>query len=165
MAATAAKFFSYFRWFGKCRVKSLFVKKPHNVLQLKTLRKACSVFCSNSVLKNSSHDRETRSNQRESRASNNHFLLGLPVAVLVSIYLSTSLSFCGKEDSTVSTPTNLILSRTRKAEKRKAQTEKARVEKCKRRLFSDEDSDNITLPVLAERDHRNRYSCKETQRL
>jgi len=116
------------------------------------------------VLKNSSHDRKTRSNQRESRACKNHVLLGLPVAVLVSIYLSTSLAFCGKDDSTVSTPTNLIFSRTRKAEKRKARTEKARVERCKRRLFSDEDSDNITLPVLAE-PHMLRKHTKLPHRL
>lgn len=164
MAAIATKFFSCFRWFGKCRVKSLSVKRPHNVLHLKTLCKACSVFSSNSVLKNSSHDRETRSNQRESRACKNRVLLGLPVAVLVFIYLSTSLAFCGKEDSTVSTPTNLIFSRTRKAEKRKARTEKARVERCKRRLFSDEDSDNITLPVLAE-PHMLRKNTKLPHRL
>jgi len=58
----------------------------------------------------------------------------------------------------------LIFSRTRKAEKRKARTEKARVERCKRRLFSDEDSDNITLPVLAE-PHMLRKHTKLPHRL
>lgn len=82
-------------------------------------------FCCDSVLKNCSHGRETRSDQPESHTCNYQVLLGLPVAVLVSIYLSTSLAFCGKEDANVSTPTNLILLRTRKAEKRKARTEKA----------------------------------------
>ena len=145
----ATKFFSScFPWFRKCCIKSQSAKRSHNVLQLKTLRKACSVFCSDSVLKNGSHDREMKNNQRVSHACNYQVLLGLPVALLVSIYLSTSLTFCGKEDVTVSTPTNFILSQTCKAEKREAQTEKAQVEKCKRRLFSDEDK-NIALPVLA----------------
>ena len=163
----ATKFFSScFRWLGKCRIKSLSVKRAHNVLQLKSLPKACSVFCSDPVLKNGSHDRETRNNQRVSHAWNYQVLLGLPVAVLVSIYLLKSLAFCGKEDATVSTPTNFILSRTRKAEKRKARTEKARVERCKRRLFSDED-ENIALPVLAgpHSPHIPRENIKPSQRL
>lgn len=165
MAAIAKKVFSScFRWFGKCRVKSLSVKRPHHVLQLKTVPKACSFFCCDSVLKNCSHGRETRSDQPESHTCNYQVLLGLPVAVLVSIYLSTSLAFCGKEDANVSTPTNLILLRTRKAEKRKARTEKAWVERCKRRLFSDEDSDNIALPVLTE-PHMLRENTKPPQRL
>ena len=99
-----------FQWFGKCRIKSLSVKKPHSVLQLKTLPKACSIFCSDSVPKNGSHDHETRNNQRGNHACNYQVLLGLPVAILMSIYLSTSRAFCGKEDTTVSTPTNFILS-------------------------------------------------------
>ena len=157
-------FSSCFRWFGKCRVKSLSVNRPHNVLQLKTLPEACSVFCSDSVLKNGSHDRETRSNQRVNHACSYQVLLGLPVAVLLSIYLSTSLAFCGKEDATVSTPeNNFILSRTRKAEKRKARTEKARVERCKRRLFPDED-ENIALPVLVEA-HMQRKNIEPPQKL
>ena len=160
----ATNFFSScFRWFSKCRIKSLSFKKPHNVLQLKTLPKACSVFCSDSVPKTGSHDRETRCNQRGNHARNYQVLLGLPVAVLMSIYVSTSFAFCGKEDATVSTPTNLILSRTHKAEKRKARTEKARVERCKRRLFSDED-ENIALPDLAEA-HMLRENIKPPQRL
>ena len=121
MATMVTKLFSScFRWFGKCRVKSLSVNRPHNVLQLKTLPEACSVFCSDSGIKSGSHDRETRSNQRVNHAYNYQVLLGLPVAVLLSIYLSTSLAFCGKEDATASTPeNNFILSRTRKAEKRR----------------------------------------------
>ena len=146
----ATKFFSScFRWFGKCRINLLSAKKPHNVLQLKTLPKACSVFCSDSAPKTGSHDHEARYNQRGKNACNYQVLLGLPVAVLMYIFVSTSLAFCGKEDATVSTPTNFILSRTHKVEKRKARTEKARAERCKRRLFSDED-ENIALPVLAE---------------
>ena len=156
-------FSSCFRWFSKCRIKSLSFKTPHNVLQLKTLPKACSVFCSDSVPKTGSHDRETRCNQRGNHARNYQGLLGLPVAVLMSIYVSTSLAFCGKEDATVSTPTNFILSRTYKAEERKARTEKARVERCKRRLFPDED-ENIALPDLAEADML-RENIKPPQRL
>ena len=161
----ATNFFSScFRWFSKCRIKSLSFKTPHNVLQLKTLPKACSVFCSDSVPKTGSHDRETRCNQRGNHARNYQGLLGLPVAVLMSIYVSTSLAFCGKEDATVSTPTNFILSRTYKAEERKARTEKARVERCiKRRLFPDED-ENIALPDLAEADML-RENIKPPQRL
>lgn len=68
MAAIATKVLSLcFQWFAKCRMKSLSIKRPHNVLQLETLPRACSVFCSDSVLKNGSCDRETISNQRESQ--------------------------------------------------------------------------------------------------
>ena len=76
------------------------------------------------------HDRETKSNKQINQGCNYQVLLGLRVAVLVSIYLSTFLAFCGLEDSTISTPTNFTLSRTRKAEKRKVRTENERVERC-----------------------------------
>ena len=109
MAAIATKLFSScFRWFGKCSANSQSFKRPHNVLQLKTLPKACSVFCSDSVLKNGSRDRESKSNQRESHECNYQVLLGLPVAVLVSIYLSLSLAFFRNEDATALTNTNFI---------------------------------------------------------
>ena len=109
-----------------------------------------------------SHEREEKGDLRKTHACNYQLFLGLPVAVLVSICLSSSLAFCGKEDATVPTPTNFIFSRTRKAEKRKARTEKARAERCKRRLFSNED--NIALPVLAE-PHILREKLKPSQRL
>ena len=165
MAAIATKFCSScFWWFGKCRVNSQSVKRPQNVLRLKTLPKACSAFCSDSVLKNGSSDCETKSNRRESHACNYQVLLGLPVAVLVSIYISSSLAICGNEYATTPTNTNFIFSRMPKAEKRKPQTEKASVERCKRRLISNEASDNIALPVLAE-PHILREKIKPPQRL
>ena len=151
MAATAKKiFFSSCRWFGKPRFFPLPLTKSRSVLQVKTLQRVCSVFTNDFVLRNGSHDRESKSYDRQAHDSrNNKVFSGLPLAVLLYMMLPSPVTSSGKEDATpvAALSKNFIFSRARKVSKRKAQTARARAEKCKRRLF---DENTIPLQELTE---------------
>ena len=151
MAATAKKFFSSsWRWFGKPRFFPLPLTKSRSVLQVKTPQRVCSVFTNDFVLRNGSHDRRSKSYDRQAHDSRNYKVFsGLPLAVLLYMMLPSPVTSCGKEDATpvAALNKNFIFSRARKFSKRKAPTARARAEKCKRRLF---DENTVPLQELTE---------------